>query len=815
MRRLFATVCMPWLAATVLVAQTPDDHSGQGTVTIGVEQVDVDDNSSKFNEYRDLADGLLLDELWLDYFGGDGGRYLEVSSSRVGRQDQSLWLRGGSYGGWSVDVDWNRTPHLLSNKAMTPYDYKGNGLFEVASNVPITFKKLNTVAADAPFVRASDLLIAAYLDANLRGVGLGTQRDRGTVSLAFGGGREFDVHLNLTDEQKSGSKITYGPIGDRPPRTLNIQLPEPVDYRTRDAELQIDHAGARYQLGFSYLVSKFEDEIDTLTWENIFATPAPGADFDVWDRAVSAYGRRPLAPDNNLHQATVNFGIGAPLDGRLSAVVSYGILKQDERLLPYSYAEGVLTDPALPRTGADAEMQTTFANLTYTLKPAKNLHLRTFVRYYGLDNKTPQSDWFYVTSDTPNLNGTRGFKNRRTNLAYAYDTLALGAEAQWHLRPMRSTLTAAIEREDIGRDYREADTGENRLTLQWRARPSDRLSLKARYLYGDREADGYDGTVNSQSYWYTPAEVGTDQDNPAVTFTNHPDMRRYDVSDRQRSHLELNAAWTPRPTFSLSATVSMRDDDYDSGVRPSQPLAGLPVADAGLFTPGDQLGLLDDERQRASLDAAWSPNDRVTVTAFVSLESADSRQRSLEFNENNKQNPSTVATAELGGWDRAGSQWTARTEDENETLGMSLEWAIRPERVTLHADGSWSRGSTDLVYSGFGTTNWNGTPFADNHQFGFRTPPTIESELTSLGATLELRLWASGDLVVGYGFERYNVADWQQEANAPWYESVGSEFFLRDSSASNQWGNRLVNMGSYLAPGYTGHHGQVSLAFRF
>ncbi|HVS14727.1 MAG TPA: MtrB/PioB family decaheme-associated outer membrane protein [Thermoanaerobaculia bacterium] len=803
------------LASCALLAQDAPSVQTEGEVQLGVEQIDVDSNSSKFNEYRDLGDGLLLDELWFDLFDQGASRYLEVAASRVDRRDSALWLRAGTFDGWRLDVDWNRTPHLLSNQARSPYDDKGGGLFEVPANIPIDFKKLQTTAADAPGVVASDLLIAEYLDANLRGVPLGTQRDRGTIQLGFGGARDFDVRLLLTDEQRSGSKITYGPIGDRPPRTLNVQLPEPLDYRTRDAELQIDRSGRRHQLGFTYLLSTFDNDIDTLTWENIFATPEPGADFDVWDRAVSAFGRRPLAPDNRFHQATVSYGVGAPLGGRLSAVVSYGMLDQDEQLLPYSFAQGVLVDPTLPRTTADAEMKTIFANVTYTWNPLPKLQMRTFARYYELDNQTPENNWWYVTSDTSNLNGTRSYKNHRTNLAYAYDTLNVGVEARRRFEPLRSTFTVALEREEIAREFREADTDEDRLILQWRARPSKKLSLKTRYAYGDREGDGYNGTVTSSSYWYTPEQVGADNDNPAATFSNHPDMRRYDVADRERHRFDASATWMPRPAFSLSATFLLRDDDYDSDVRPTQPLAGLALADADLFTPGDQLGLLEEDRRRVSLDAAWAPSDRLTLSGFVAVERAGRLQRSLEFNENNKQNPSAVATAELGGWNRPGNQWTADFEDDNEILGIGVEWIARPERITFRADGSWSRGTTDLEYTGFGTTNFDGAPFADNHQFGFRSPPTIESEWAVLEGTVELRLWPSSDLVVTYGYDRYRIDDWQQEANTPWYESVGSEYLLRDTSRSHQWGNRLVNLGSFLAPGYDGHYGRASLAIRF
>lgn len=814
MRKLLALFVGCLLVASAAVARAPEDSSA-GRVALGVEQVDLDDDSAKYNEYRDRSDGLLLDELWYDFFRLDTGGFLELSGERIGRADQSLRLRAGDLGAWSLDVDWNETPHRLGNDARTPYDYRGNGLFDVSSNVPITFKKLATGAADAPSVVASDQLVATYLDANLRRIPLGTERNRGSMMLDFGGGGAFGAQLSVTDEQRSGFKVGYGPIGDRPPRTLNIQMPEPVDYRTRDAELRLEHDGDRLQIGFAYLVSDFENEIDTLTWENIFATPAPGSNFDVWDRAVSAYGQRPLAPDNQLHQATVDFGFATPRNGRLSGIVSYGRLDQDERLLPYSFADEILVAPDLPRSTAAAEMETLFAGLTYTSNPVENLHVRAFARYYDLANRTPESNWWYVTSDTSNLDGTRSYKNRRTNLAYAYDSLTFGGEAQWRARALKSTLTATLELEEIGREYREADTSESRLTVQWRGRPSERVSFKARYLYGDRDGDGYDGFVTRQSYWYSPAQAGTDNDNPGLTFSNHPDMRRYDVADRERNQFDLGLTWTPTGSFNVTAEYWAREDDYDSGVRPTQPLAGRALADAALFTPGDQLGLLTDDQGRASLNAGWAPREGVTLTAFFSLESADRRQRSLEFNENNKQNPSAVATAELGGWNRAASQWIAETEDEYRTLGAALDWTLSPDRATLRLDASWSRGTTEIEYSGFGVTNWNGAPFADDHQFGFRTPPTIENELASFGAELELRIFPRCDLVVGYGYDRYDVVDWSQEADTPWFESVGSEYLLRDTSRSHQWGNRLVNLGSYLAPGYRGHYGQVGLAIRF
>ena len=78
------------------------------------------------------------------------------------RDDQTILASAGRTGAWGFDVSWVGTPHNYSNKAVTPYVQRAPGLFEVGANVPITFKKLGTAAADTPGVLASDDLIAAW-----------------------------------------------------------------------------------------------------------------------------------------------------------------------------------------------------------------------------------------------------------------------------------------------------------------------------------------------------------------------------------------------------------------------------------------------------------------------------------------------------------------------------------------------------------------------------------------------------------------------------------------------------------------------------
>ena len=787
-----------------------------GSISTNARQVDNDTNSSKLTEYRDLGDGGYLPRVTLNVFDTRNGRYADFSAANVSLDDQTIFARGGRAGQWSFGVTWFDTPHNFSNKASTPYIRRAPGLFEVPATVPNTLKKLSTAASDTPAVLASDSVIAAYQAAFLRPTSLGTNSSAGRLALKYGAIEGLNLAADYDLRRKSGLKSTFGPIGDRPPQTLNIQLTEPVDYRTQDVTLSVEHVAERYQVQFSYLFSDFANQVDTMVWENVFTTAAPGATFDVWDRAVSTFGRRPLPPDNRYHNASFSIAGELPSDSRLSGTVAYGRLEQNETLLPYSFNVNVLANPSLPRSTAEAEISTTQLLVDYVINPTARVNVRAWTRFYGLNNNTPEANWQYVTSDTSNLNGTVSYKNKRINVAYASDRTNAGVDATYLIRPWRGSLAVRYERESIERQHREADTAENRVTASLRTRPARWANLRARYTFADRDGGTYNGLVTRQSYWYALAEVGTDADNPQFGFSNHPDMRRFDVSDRRRHQADFTATLT-REVFSIAASVRYRNDDFSSSVAPSRPLEGngVAIAEQDAVSPGIQLGLLEATRQRYAIDAAYMPMDRVSVNGFLSWDKGTNFQRGLEFQENNKQNPSTQEGRTLGPWTRAASQWTSDLDDRTWTAGFGTTFGLVPERVTLSANYTLSLGDFDIAYAGFGVTSFDGTPLPPGNEFAFTTPPTVNQDLHVLDLRLEFPMWENLRFLVGYNYERYRTDDWGQGDSFPWVEPVGSEFLLRDTARSQRWGNRLFNLGSFLAPSYDAHIGRLGFTYRF
>jgi len=341
----------------------------------------------------------------------------------------------------------------------------------------------------------------------------------------------------------------------------------------------------------------------------------------------------------------------------------------------------------------------------------------------------------------------------------------------------------------------------------FRARPAKGLRLRARYAYGNRDGD-YDPFVTRQSYWYT---TRFDNDHPRVSFSSHPDMVRYDVSDRLRHQAEASLTLAPKGTWALTGTVRYTSEDYDSDVQPF-------VADfgqVGATSPGGQLGLLESQKLRLALDGHYSIGERATLNAFVGWDRGASLQRSLEFNENNKMNPSAIATAELGPWTRASSQWTADFDDTALSLGAGASFRLG-DRASLVASYTASIADIELAYAGFGVANWDGTPFPPNHQFAFpASPPRIDQDYHLLEVRLDFPVLRDLVATVGYAFERYRTDDWQQSTTQSWVEPVGSEFLLRDTSRSHQWGNRFFNLGSFLAPSYDAHVAWAAFTYRF
>lgn len=821
------------LAPIILGAQEAKKPDVTGEFSAQGGRVDVDPKSAKYTEYSHENAGFPLYKLGIEVLSPKAF-FFDLQADKLLRDDQVARIALGKLGLWNIVAERNETPHNLSYKAMTPFRNQGNGLFTVDRTVPIPNKVLAPTAAQ---LLPNDTATAAWLLQEVRPTELGTQRDRTGATLTLTPTERLTLRLAFSDERKEGSKLGYGVIGDRPPRSLAAQMAQPVDQKATELRLEAEYARDRYQAMLTYTVSRFESAIDTFRWQNPYATLSGGNTFDQWSaHRVATFGQSPLPPDNSYQNAAFSFGMGLPKAGRLSFTAAFGKMKQDEALLPYATSSfnsaGVDfgSTASLPRATAAAEIDVKRFTVDYSVSPLQRLHLRAYGRYHDLHNATPVSNWWYITSDTIPGSGTATvtaptYVNKRRNVHFSIKEATAGLEATTNLAFWRTSLGLALEQEKVDRTEREAETtDETSVKATLRARPASWLSLRAKFQMKDRDGGHYDGAVTRETYWYDYTVAQSDNNNPGISFNNHPDTRKFDVSDRKRREVELAAVLNPVETLDISFSFRDRKDDFDSGVSPTQPLLDVVLvtnpADKNATTPGIQTGLLENNSRRWALDLSYAPSERLTLNAFASRDEIDLAQRGIEFNENNRLNPSSVAsTTELGPWTRASSLWRADSADATTTWGAGLSYEFIPGKLRFSADFSASDGKVDIAYSGFGAVSSvnPANPLADTHEFAFRTPPTVRSKHTALRAQLKYQVTPNLAVGLHHALDRYDLSDWMQAANAPWFESVGSEYFLRDSSSatSTQWGNRLINLGSYLAPTYDANYTSLSVSYRF
>lgn len=735
-------------SAKQVVDTPPLFRSTKFTFELGGQFTDVSGSRpSKFEEYRQVREGFLFRRMRVVANPEDSPAFLRFIARGPSELDQRYLLDFGRYGSFRTTVEWAGLPHLYTAGSRSLYSSTTPGVLTIPDQIQQTLQ--NTANADLPaavrgFVNSAPL------------VSLQVKRQTLKADQRIHLTEHWSAHLRYMNQRKFGSKPlstgSYERIGTATGDTFRIigtELPEQVNYRHNQVTLGTSYARKNWGVNFDYTYSKFDNRINSLTFDNPFratdlqATGTGG----VFDRAAFSRGIFALPPDNESNSFLVSGFVDLPHNSRWASALGWSFWRQNEAFVPYTLNSAIVatglpagtsvTDPkALPRPSLEGAVDIFTQDHVFATQLSKrwtaNLHYRSYLN----DNKTHEilfpgyaayGESYWRTNISGKLIENEPLTFRRQTAT---------AEATWHLaKPLNWTFD--YKWDGWNRRHRQAGrTNEHSVGTELSYRHSNALSGKLDYHYSDRTPTFYDPGV--------------------LEFRL---LRMFDQSKRLRHTVNLQGQYHINPEFGLAGTLSYRGDDFD------QNFFGLTKYVQG----GGSLDLLYTGLENTTLYANYA-RDRYSSSLNQISKNA------VPFDLNNR--------------------WNRDERDVVDSFGAGITTYLAKEKLFLDMHYALAFGNTRL------TTVNPGTPAANSVISATAFPfPDVKTRFHEVNLDLSYQFTPQVALGVRYLYEPYRLNDYAWDGLSPYptdslpTSQDGRRFLLLDSRYTSHDANTV---GIYL-----------------
>ena len=415
------------------VVSAADGTAWNGSVKLGARAVEVNGNSAKFQEYRDLEDDI-IGKVRVD--GYTDGYHFEFQGKNLGLDDQSYLLKGGKYEQFKYRFDYDETPHNYTFDAKTPYSGIGSNL--------LTYEGA-TLPAETTWS-----LFDYYI-----------KREKYSGELELTQGTPFYVNVGANRLDTEGTRPLILSSGFGAAFTERSEVPEPIDHTTDSFSLRTGYRGENYFIELSGDYSSFENENKYLTWE---LPVTAGTNLQAG-----------LAPEHDFKRLGARFvWKKLPLMSTLAVDGTYSKKESDLAINP----ELLTANPDYTQTFS-GEVKNTDVAAAFTTRPLKALDTKLYFNYAKRDN-TPS----YLETDE--TNPTHIFDYEKDNA---------GIELGYRISP-RNKLTLGYDYVNFDRRNRpefESNT-DHSFTARFRNNSLDFMASSIRYHHLERNFDTQTGT---------------------------------------------------------------------------------------------------------------------------------------------------------------------------------------------------------------------------------------------------------------------------------------------------------------------------------
>lgn len=443
MRRI-GTVFLPLAIGALVLAvsataqdATPADEAATSiSAVVGGQYVNdvASRGAARFNEFRDVPEGLVLDFGRFTWSPKDNDLAVSFTAVDAFQDDQRYFLELTDPAKVAFKASFVELPRFYSSGSTTLWSGAGTGSLTLDD----AFRQGAETLAGSPSAAFASPALAAYMEAALGGASpfdLRTERKDLQGSLDFKLPRAFTLSLTGRYETRGGTRPlgfgTYirrqslagvpgtgaGSFWRETIEARGNELIEPVDYRTTEVGVTLAWAKKGHSASAGWFGSRFRNDITALYFDNPFEAPPGRASATIFDprsdqepaapngnntlRGLFARSAVQLWPENDYNRVFANLSLRLGDSTRLNATAARGRFEQDDPFLPYAENDKVVfsqagqpvvyaKDAPLPRASLDGKMETTQADLKVTSRVTDSLSARAGYRFYDLDDQRPE-----------------------------------------------------------------------------------------------------------------------------------------------------------------------------------------------------------------------------------------------------------------------------------------------------------------------------------------------------------------------------------------------------------------------------------------
>ena len=622
------------------LAQANEIYSGE--ISLGLNHINLNNKNSLYGQYLGIDDdqAYLTADADLFWFNKNGHR-AELAGKQLSSNARILEFHSGQTHRYQFSYFHRAIPQLVSSTAQTPYINAGS----------------QHLALPDDFVQSDTTPGMTTLDQNLQRLTLDSERQAHQLQLRYSLSKQWQSNISYHRETKKGLQSLGGTLGEHGGFTDSVILPVPVDYNEERISADLQYFKRNIQFELSYRYAEFTNQYGSMSWDVPFLRAAPVA------QTYPNTAEFALPPDNQHQGFTVSGGWNLNSRSRVSLTAEYNQMKQNEALLPYSINSNLITS-ALPRSHAEAQLNSRRLNLNYTTIPIKNAWLALKYRYYATDNKTPRALFLPVTNDTEAQPGQAAHEASYSR-PYDYSKQTFSLDSRYRLT-RKTSLKLGYENEHIKRSYRAAKSvEEQRYYTHVNHQTHANLTTSLYYKYIKSTPKSYDDSIGFDA---KHTEEYLETVNEDVRFGNHPDNRRFDIAEHNEQRYGGSVTVFPYDTFDISLYGDIYDKTYNRS----------------------QLGIQDSKDLVLGLDASFSPIRHVALQFYYNREHIDLKQTGRAY---------FGADAKASQAFDPNRNWWADHQDRIDTIGLSTQLSLLDEHLELALSYIYARSKTDIHFN--------------------------------------------------------------------------------------------------------------------